>query len=91
LVREVVERRLPAVFVETSVSSDGMEAVLKGAADAGHPVQLGGSLFSDAMGPDGTYEGTYLGMWDHNITTITRALGGKVPEGGFRGWRSDGN
>lgn len=91
LVREVVERRLPAVFVETSVSSDGMEAVLQGAAGAGHRVQLGGSLFSDAMGPEGTYQGTYLGMWDHNITTITRALGGSVPEGGFRGWIRDGS
>ncbi|MFN8764630.1 MAG: metal ABC transporter solute-binding protein, Zn/Mn family [Pirellulaceae bacterium] len=91
LVREVVERRLPAVFVETSVSSDGMEAVLQGAASAGHRVQLGGSLFSDAMGPEGTYEGTYVGMWDHNITTITSALGGRVPEGGFRGWSGDGS
>jgi manganese/zinc/iron transport system substrate-binding protein len=39
------------------------------------------------MGAAGTYEGTYLGMIDHNITTITRALGGTAPEKGFQGKR----
>jgi manganese/zinc/iron transport system substrate-binding protein len=38
------------------------------------------------MGRPGTYEGTYIGMIDHNATTIARALGGDVPEGGFQGW-----
>ena len=35
--------------------------------------------YSDAMGAPGTYEGTYVGMIDHNVTTIARALGGKTP------------
>jgi manganese/zinc/iron transport system substrate-binding protein len=48
-------------------------------------VRIGGELFSDAMGSDGTYEGTYIGMIDHNITTIVRALGGKTPERGLNG------
>ena len=43
---------------------------------------IGGSLFSDAMGQAGTYEGTYIGMIDHNVTTIVNALGGQA--GGFR-------
>jgi len=42
-------------------------------------------LFSDAMGPDTTYEGTWPGMIDHNITTIARALGGTAPERGMQG------
>jgi manganese/zinc/iron transport system substrate-binding protein len=37
------------------------------------------------MGPAGTYEGTYLGMMDHNITTIAIALGGEAPERGLHG------
>jgi manganese/zinc/iron transport system substrate-binding protein len=37
------------------------------------------------MGPAGTYEGTYIGMIDHNVTLITRALGGEAPERGFQG------
>ncbi len=46
--------------------------------------EVGGELFSDAMGEPGTYRGTYIGMIDHNVTTIVRALGGQAPERGFQ-------
>lgn len=85
LVDFLVERQLPAVFVETSVSDRNIRALVEGAAAQGHEVQIGGSLFSDAMGPDGTYEGTWLGMIDHNVTTIARALGVDAPAGGRLG------
>ncbi len=42
------------------------------------------------MGPAGTYEGTYIGMLDHNATVIARALGGQVPERGYQGRLSEG-
>ncbi len=85
LVDFLVERQLPAVFVETSVSDRNIRALIEGAAAQGHQVRIGGSLFSDAMGPDGTYEGTWLGMIDHNVTTIARALGADTPVGGRLG------
>lgn len=85
LVEVLVERDIRAVFVETSVSDRNMRALIEGAAARGHEVNIGGSLFSDAMGPEGTYEGTYLGMIDHNVTTIARALGASVPAGGRLG------
>ena len=53
--------------------------------DRGHEVRIGGELFSDAMGKSGTYEGTYIGMIDHNVTLITRALGGQAPAKGLNG------
>lgn len=84
LVSFLVSRKIPSVFVETSVSDKNVRALLEGAAAQGHTVVIGGELYSDAMGPAGTYEGTYLGMIDHNITTITRALGGTAPEKGFQ-------
>ena len=62
-----------------------MQALIEGAAAKGHEVSVGGSLFSDAMGTPGTYQGTYIGMIDHNVTTIVRALGGNAPEKGFQG------
>jgi manganese/zinc/iron transport system substrate-binding protein len=80
-----VDRKIPAVFVETSVSEKNVQALIEGARAAGHEVRIGGSLFSDAMGAAGSYEGTYLGMIDHNVTTITRALGGTAPEKGLNG------
>jgi manganese/zinc/iron transport system substrate-binding protein len=58
---------------------------VEGANALGHDVVIGGKLFSDAMGPPGTYEGTYIGMIDHNITTIAHALGGETPPAGMQG------
>ena len=85
LVQFIVQRRIRAIFVESSVPRKNIEAVLEGAADRGWQVEIGGELYSDAMGPEGTYEGTYIGMIDHNATTIARALGGDAPAGGFQG------
>ena len=85
LVTYLVEKKIPAVFVETSVSDKNIRALIEGAEAKGNDVSIGGSLFSDAMGQEGTYEGTYIGMIDHNVTTIVRALGGDAPEGGFQG------
>ncbi len=81
----LVERRIPAVFVESTVPPRQVQALVAGARARGHQVTVGGELFSDAMGPVGTYEGTYPGMIDHNITTIVRALGGEAPAGGRLG------
>ena len=83
LVEFLVTRKIPAVFIESSVSDKNVRALIEGAAAKGHKVVIGGELYSDAMGPAGTYEGTYIGMIDHNITLITRALGGTAPEKGL--------
>jgi len=85
LVDMLVERNIGAVFVETSVSDRNIRALAEGAAAKGHDVRIGGELFSDAMGEPGTYEGTYLGMIDHNATVIAGALGGQVPTRGMDG------
>jgi manganese/zinc/iron transport system substrate-binding protein len=85
LVDMLVARKIKAVFVESSVPARAMRALVEGAAAQGHPVVIGGELFSDAMGADGTYEGTYPGMMDHNITVIARALGAPAPERGLVG------
>jgi manganese/zinc/iron transport system substrate-binding protein len=83
LVDLLVARDIGAVFVETSVSDRNIRALIEGAAARGHEVRIGGELYSDAMGPDGTYEGTYVGMIDHNVTIIARALGGEPPARGM--------
>lgn len=85
LVDLLVAREIGAVFVETTIADRNVRALLEGAAARGHRVVVGGELFSDAMGQPGTYEGTYVGMLDHNVTTVARALGGAAPEGGFQG------
>ena len=91
LVDLLVDREIGAVFVESSVADRNIRALIEGAAAKGHEVEIGGELFSDAMGEAGTYEGTYLGMIDHNATVITRALGGTAPEGGMTGLLAAGS
>lgn len=84
LIDFIVENKVPSIFVESSVSDKNIKAVIEGCAAKGHTLEIGGELYSDAMGPPGTYEGTYIGMMDHNATTVARALGGEAPE---KGWQ----
>nr|WP_246294433.1 zinc ABC transporter substrate-binding protein [Paenibacillus planticolens] len=70
----LVEKKIKAVFVESSVPKKSIEAVIQGAKEKGHEIQIGGELFSDAMGAAGTPEGTYVGMVRHNVDTIVKAL-----------------
>jgi manganese/zinc/iron transport system substrate-binding protein len=74
LVDFIVERKVKAVFVETSVNERNMQALIDGCRAKGHAVRNGGTLFSDAMGPAGEKTGTYAGMIRHNVDTIVGAL-----------------
>lgn len=85
LVDLIVRRQVAAVFVESSVPRKSLEAVIEGAGARGHRVVIGGELYSDSGGTEGTYEGTYLGMMDHNFTQVARALGGTAPLRGLNG------
>jgi manganese/zinc/iron transport system substrate-binding protein len=70
----LVENKIKAVFIESSVPRKAIDAVIQGAKDKGHTITIGGELFSDAMGEEGTPEGTYIGMVRHNVDTIVKAL-----------------
>lgn len=76
LVAEMSERRVPALFAESTVSDRSVRAVIDGCAARGHEVLLGETLFSDSLGRAGTPEGTWKGMMLHNARSIARALGG---------------
>jgi manganese/zinc/iron transport system substrate-binding protein len=70
----IVERQIPAVFIETSVPRRNIEAVLAAVQARGYRVNIGGELFSDALGDPGSPEGSYTGMVRHNVDTIVNAL-----------------
>lgn len=76
LVAFLKQRQVPAVFVESSVSEKNVRALIEGCASPPMPLTLkvGGELYSDAMGAEGTPEGTYEGMVRHNVRTIVEAL-----------------
>ena len=73
----IARRRIPAIFVESSIPRRTVEAVQAAVRSRGFEVRIGGSLFSDAMGDAGTPEGTYPGMIRHNVNTIVDALLGR--------------
>ena len=73
----IAERRIPAIFVESSVPRRTVEALREAVQSRGFDVRIGGQLYSDAMGDAGTPEGTYLGMVRANVTLITTALSGE--------------
>jgi manganese/zinc/iron transport system substrate-binding protein len=76
----IVERRVPAVFVESSIPTRTIEAVQAAVRARGHRVEIGGELYSDALGNPGTPAGRYTGMVRHNIDTIVGALLGAPSE-----------
>jgi manganese/zinc/iron transport system substrate-binding protein len=74
LVEFIVQNKIPAIYTETSVSEKAIKAVLEGCKSKGHDVVIGGSLYSDAMGEEGTFEGTYIGMVHANVEKIVGGL-----------------
>ena len=76
LVERLVAERIPAVFLETSVSPRNVRALVEGAAAAGHTVALGGTLHSDSLGPPGSGADTLVAAVLANVDTIVAGLGG---------------
>lgn len=74
LVDFIINNQIKSVFVETSVSSKAINAVVEGCQQRGYNIAIGGNLYSDAMGAKGSPEGTYEGMVRANVNTIVSAL-----------------
>ncbi len=70
----IVERKINAVFVETSTSNKGLQSIVDACKEKGHEVKIGGSLYADALGKQNTPEGNYIGMVRANINTIVNGL-----------------
>lgn len=77
LVDLLVSRRIPAVFVETSVSDRNVAALVEGAAAGGHAVALGGRLHSDSLGGPDSGADTLEAALVANVETIVAALRGE--------------
>lgn len=77
LVAMICDERVPAIFVETTVSDRTVRAVVDGCAAKGHELKIGDALYSDSLGRAGSAEGTWAGMLRHNATSIANALGGR--------------
>jgi len=70
----IIDKGVKAIFVESSVPKRTIEALQAAVKSKGQEVTIGGTLYSDALGDAGTHEGTYIGMYQHNVKTIVDAL-----------------
>lgn len=70
----IMEKNVKAIFVESSVPKRTVEALQEAVKSKGHEIVIGGTLYSDALGDAGTIEGTYIGMYKHNVKTIISSL-----------------
>ena len=70
----VVDRKIPVVFVESSVAPRMVEALIAPCKQQGHEVRIGGELYSDALGGVGSGAETYVGMIRANVDTIVAGL-----------------
>ena len=74
LAKLIIEKDVKAIFVETSVPQRTIESLQAAVQSKGNNVKIGGTLYSDALGDKGTKEGTYIGMFEHNLKTIVNSL-----------------
>lgn len=70
----MTEKELKALFIETSVSTRNIEALMDAVKARGHQVELGGELFSDSLGDVDQNAETYIKMYRRNIDTIVDSL-----------------
>lgn len=77
LAAHIAELKIPAIFIESSVSPRAVNAVKEAVKSRGFEVVIGGEIFSDALGDKDTPAGTYIGMVRYNVDTITAALRGE--------------
>ena len=70
----IIDKKVKAIFVESSVPRRTIEALQAAVNSKQHQVEIGGTLYSDALGNAGTVEGTYIGMFQYNVKTIVNAL-----------------
>lgn len=70
----IIDKKVKSIFIESSVPRRTIEALQEAVNSKGHDVKIGGTLYSDALGTEGTEEGTYIGMYRYNIKTIVSAL-----------------
>ncbi|SDN45120.1 metal ABC transporter solute-binding protein, Zn/Mn family [Alkalicoccus daliensis] len=65
----LIEREIPAVFVESTVDNRSMETVADNA-----DISIAGEVFTDAVGAEGSGAETYFDMLRHNAETFADGL-----------------
>lgn len=74
LTQKIIDLKIPAIFMENSVSRKNINAVIEGCKAQGLNLKEGGVLFSDGLGDKNSNADTYIKMIKHNTTTIVKAL-----------------
>jgi len=70
----IVDNKIRAIFVESSIPQRTLVAVQNAVAARGWSVALGDELYSDALGDPDSLAGTYYDMVKHNVDAIVHGL-----------------
>lgn len=70
----IAEKKIKAIFIESSVPTKTIESLQEAVRSKGWEVEIGGELFSDALGDESQDAETYVKMYHQNIDTIVDAL-----------------
>ncbi|MEL7500282.1 MAG: zinc ABC transporter substrate-binding protein [Planctomycetota bacterium] len=68
-VNQIKQLGVKSIFVETSVNQELVDGIAR---ETG--VTIGGTLYSDAMGPPGSAGESFIGMYRENVLTIVKSL-----------------
>jgi manganese/zinc/iron transport system substrate-binding protein len=74
LVDFLVKEKIPAVFIESSVSPKAINSVIEACKERGHNLKIGGMLYSDALGGDNSNADTYIKMIRKNTSTFCKSM-----------------
>ena len=69
----VIENKINAVFVESTVTPANIQSLIDAAAAKNHTVTVGGILYVGNLVSQAPLN-TYIGMMEHNIDTVTEGL-----------------
>lgn len=70
----IAEHKVKAVFIESSVSDRNVQALIQAVQAKGENLEVGGELYSDALGSADEHADSYIDMYKHNIDTLVDAL-----------------
>jgi manganese/zinc/iron transport system substrate-binding protein len=74
LTKKIISRKIVAVFIESSVSSKSIQALMEACSRKNYTLREGGTLYSDAMGDKASNAETYIKMLERNTEILVKGL-----------------
>lgn len=74
IINTIIARKIPTIFIESSIPARAMQAIAQAASKKNHRVAIGCELYSDSLGSPDHQAGNYIGMMEYNVHAIAQGL-----------------